>query len=121
LDDEYKKAFVALKDNKEKLKILWDLEHSLLEINVGHKLIPNHKNLERIEIYKKIYFDGLTKDKFMDTIFVLQRGTTPLGRIIFLSDNKITPSLHLEPSQLKSCIINTKFKRLLFPCKKSAK
>jgi hypothetical protein len=63
----------------------------------GHKLIPNHKNLERIEIYKKIYFDGLTKDKFMDTIFVLQRGTTPLGRIIFLSDNKRTPSLHLEP------------------------
>ena len=97
LDEEYKKAFVALKDNKEKLKILCDLEHSLLEINVGHKLTPNHKNLERIEIYKKIYFDGLTKDKFMDTIFALQRGTTPLGRIIFLSDNKITPSLHLEP------------------------
>jgi hypothetical protein len=53
LDDEYKKAFVALKDNKEKLKILWDLEHSLLEINVGHKLIPNHKNLERIERFIK--------------------------------------------------------------------
>jgi len=75
LDKEYKKAFVALKDNEEKLKILLDLERSLLEINVAYVLTPNHKNLERVEIYKKIYFDGLTKDKFMNTIFALQRGT----------------------------------------------
>jgi hypothetical protein len=75
LDEEYKKAFVALKNNKEKLQILCDLECSLLEINVGHKLVPSYKNLEKVEIFKKIYFDGLTKDKFMDTIFALQRGS----------------------------------------------
>lgn len=75
LTEEYKKAFIALKNNDEKLKILWDLERSLLEINVGHNLVPNNKNLERVDIYKKIYFDGLTKDRLMDTIFALQRGT----------------------------------------------
>ena len=26
--EEYKKAFIALKDNEEKLKVLWDLERS---------------------------------------------------------------------------------------------
>jgi hypothetical protein len=47
----------------------------LLEINVGHNLVLNDNNLERVDIYKKIYFDGLNKDRFMDTIFALQRGT----------------------------------------------
>ena len=32
------------------------------------------KNLEKVESSKKIYFDGLTKDRFIDTIFALQRG-----------------------------------------------
>ncbi|MGZ5511405.1 MAG: DUF2299 family protein [Nitrososphaeraceae archaeon] len=63
-----------MKNNEEKFNILWDLERSLIEINVGHILLPNHQNLDKIEIYKKIYFDGFSKDKFMDTIFALQRG-----------------------------------------------
>jgi hypothetical protein len=71
---EDKKAFIALKNNEEKLKILWDLERSLLQINVGHKLLPNYKNLEKVEIYKKLYFDGLSKNTFMDTMFGVQRG-----------------------------------------------
>jgi len=71
---EDKKAFAALENNEEKFKILWDLERSLIEINVGYVLLPNQKNLDKVEISKKIYFDGLTKDKFMDIIFALQRG-----------------------------------------------
>ena len=67
-----KKAFEH-KKIEEKLQILWDLERSLIEINVGYVFLPNHLNLERLQFSKKIYFDGLSKDKFMDTIFALQR------------------------------------------------
>jgi hypothetical protein len=58
----------------EKFKVLWDLQRSLLEINVEHELIPNFNNLEKVNIKKTVFFDALTKDKFMDTIFALQRG-----------------------------------------------
>ena len=75
LKDEDKKAFIALRNkDEEKFKILWDLQRSLLEINVEHELIPNFDNLEKVFIKKKVYFDALTKDKFMDTIFALKRG-----------------------------------------------
>jgi hypothetical protein len=58
----------------DKFKILWDLQHSLLVINVEHELFPNFDNLEKVNIKKTVYFDALTKDKFMNIIFVLQRG-----------------------------------------------
>ena len=51
-----------------------DLKRSLLEINVGYKIEKDLENLESIIITKTIYFDGLTKDKFMDTRFALLRG-----------------------------------------------
>jgi hypothetical protein len=75
LKDEDKKAFIAFRNkDDEKFKILWDLQRSLIEINVEHELNPNFDNLEKVIIRKKVYFDALTKDKFMDTIFALQRG-----------------------------------------------
>jgi hypothetical protein len=72
--NEDKKTYAALKNNEEKLRIIWDLQRSLLEINVEYEIQPNFDNLESIIIKKTIYFDALTKDKFMDTIFTLQRG-----------------------------------------------
>lgn len=68
------KKHVALENNEEKLKIIWDLRHSLLEINVEYEVKQNFDNLESIIIKKTIYFDGLSKNKFMDTRFVLIRG-----------------------------------------------
>ena len=63
-----------MKNNEEKLRIIWDLQRSLLEINVEYEFKPNIDNLESIIIKKTIYFDALTKHKFMNTIFALQRG-----------------------------------------------
>jgi hypothetical protein len=71
---EDQKAYVALKNNEEKLRIIWDLQRSLLEINVEYEVKPDFDNLESIIIKKTVYFDGLSKDRFMDTIFALQRG-----------------------------------------------
>jgi hypothetical protein len=46
----------------------------MLEINVGHKIEKDLDNLESIVINKIVYFDGLTKDKFMDSRIALVRG-----------------------------------------------
>jgi hypothetical protein len=72
--NEDQKAYVALKNKEEKIRILFDLQRSLLEINVGYKIEKDLENLESIIITKTIYFDGLTKDRFMDTRFALLRG-----------------------------------------------
>ncbi len=68
------KTYVAMKNNEEKLRIIWDLQRSLLEINVEYEFKPDTDNLESIIIKKTMYFDALTKHNFMDTIFALQRG-----------------------------------------------
>jgi len=57
---EDQKTYNALKNTEEKLRIIWELQRSLLEINLEYEVKPN--------------FDNLIKDKFMDTIFTLQRG-----------------------------------------------
>jgi hypothetical protein len=71
---EDQKTYVALKNNEEKLRVLWDLQRSLLEINVEYEFKPNFDNLESIIVKKTIYFDALTKNKFMDSIFALRSG-----------------------------------------------
>ena len=67
LSNEDQKAYVALKIKEEKLRIIRDLQCSLLEINIGHKIEKDLYNLEPILIMKTVYFDSLTKEKFMDT------------------------------------------------------
>ena len=74
LSNEDQKAYVALKNKEEKLRTLFDLQRSLLELNVGYKIEKDLENLESIIITKIIYFDGLSKDRFMDSRFALLRG-----------------------------------------------
>ena len=71
---EDQKTYIALKNTEEKLRIIWELQRSLLEINLEYEVKPNFDNLESIILKKTVYFDNLIKDKFMDTIFTLQRG-----------------------------------------------
>ncbi len=71
---EDQKTYIALKNTEEKLRIIWELQRSLLEINLEYEVKPNFDNLESIILKKTLYFDNLIKDKFMDTIFTLQRG-----------------------------------------------
>lgn len=51
---EDQKAYTALKNNEEKLRIIWELQRSLLEINLEYEVKPNFDNLESI-ILKKQY------------------------------------------------------------------
>jgi hypothetical protein len=78
--EEDKRAYAYLKKEK-KQEFIWDLQKSLLEINVEFFFVPDLDKLERIHLTKKIYFDALIKDKFVDTILALRRA----GSLIELS------------------------------------
>jgi hypothetical protein len=68
------KAYAALKSNERKNAYALDLQMQLLMLNVEFNFEPEDiYNLEKINIGKTVYFDGINKDKFFDTIFVLRR------------------------------------------------
>lgn len=75
-NEEDKIAFSAYKDKEKKLQR--DLQRSLIGINVLYSFFPNIDNLERVDISKRIYFDALTKDEFVDTIITLGRATAAI-------------------------------------------
>jgi hypothetical protein len=52
----------------KKYKFWRDLKTYLILMNVNTKIEPNLDELESIELSKWIYFDGLTQDKFVETI-----------------------------------------------------
>jgi hypothetical protein len=59
------------KDNKERLRILWELRFGLLNTGLGFGGIA--MPLERLEISTQIYHDGLTKNAFMDKLAQVKR------------------------------------------------
>ena len=50
---EDQKTYTALKNTEEKLRIIWELQRSLLEINLEYEVKPNFDNLESIILKKK--------------------------------------------------------------------
>ena len=79
LGPDDKNAFSDLKDKEKKLEILSDLQRSLIAINVEYSFSPDFDSLEKVAITKNVYFDALTKDKLVDTIFALRRATAAVG------------------------------------------
>lgn len=67
-----KRIFSQLTEEKKKL-FFEDLEFSLLPMNVSYMVHPDRNVLEYVHIEKSIYFDGLTKDRFYDSIFAVVR------------------------------------------------
>jgi hypothetical protein len=51
--------------NKEGKKFFWNLRDKLIGINVGYTIHPSMEKVERVDITKVIYFDGLTKNTFL--------------------------------------------------------
>jgi hypothetical protein len=60
--------------NKEGKKFFWNLRDKLIAINVGYTIHPSMEKVERIDITKVIYFDGLTKNIFFNSLSDVQRG-----------------------------------------------
>jgi hypothetical protein len=64
---QYKKEFDALNDDfKENL--LLDISQGLTMMNLIVHFHPHHMNLERILFQDMIYYDGLTKDRIMNSL-----------------------------------------------------
>jgi hypothetical protein len=54
---------------------------ALLNIDVDHHISPNADTLQSIIISKTIYFDGLTRDRFFDSLLVLKRAFSLLDLV----------------------------------------
>ena len=44
-----------------------------VEYNVEHQINPNADTLQSISIIKTIYYDGLMRDKFFNSVLLLKR------------------------------------------------
>jgi hypothetical protein len=60
-------------DQERKESFLRAVRLALLNIDVDHQLSPNADTLQSIFITKTIYFDGLTRDRFFDSVLLLKR------------------------------------------------
>jgi hypothetical protein len=69
-DDQ--RAFYRL-DPERRESFLRAVRWALLNIDVDHQINPNADILQSISIIKTIYFDGLTRDKFFNSISLLKR------------------------------------------------
>ena len=60
-------------DQESKESFLRAVRWALLNIDVDHQISPNADTLQSIFITKTIYFGGLTRDGFFDSVLLLKR------------------------------------------------
>lgn len=60
-------------DREKKESFLRAVRCALLNIDVDHQISPKADTLQSIFITKTIYFEGLTRDRFFDSILLLKR------------------------------------------------
>lgn len=70
---EEQKVFAHLKEDKKK-EFFFAIITPLMEMNLRHSVHPNPDKAEYFHIEKRIYFDGLTKDRFFDTVEKVYKG-----------------------------------------------
>lgn len=70
MDQDYQNAYKLL-PALEQTNFFYDLKLALLQMNVMYSLENSFRELKSVAVVKPIYFDGLTKDKFFDTVFTV--------------------------------------------------
>jgi hypothetical protein len=63
----------SLLDRERKESFLRAVRWALLNIDVDHQISPDADTLQSISITKTIYFDGLTRDRFFNSVLLLKR------------------------------------------------
>jgi hypothetical protein len=77
-------SFIAI----EGKKFFWNLQNALNQLNVSYSLYPNIESIERVDINKKIYFDGLTKNTVFNVLLDINRAITCVNlQYQWLSEN----------------------------------
>jgi hypothetical protein len=69
--DENQQSTLQLMENKKRITFLWNLRFGLL--NMGVQFSPITVPFGPLEISKIIYYDGLTKNAFMEKLFEVKK------------------------------------------------
>ena len=91
MDQDYQNAYKLL-PALEQTNFFYDLKLALLQMNVMYSLEKGFRELKSVEVIKPIYFDGLTKDKFFDTVFTVHHAIEIARTKLGLFRNRILPS-----------------------------
>jgi hypothetical protein len=67
LAEVHQKALQAL-SKKDRDKFIWDMRHALLFQDANFEMSPGGGELNSIQFSGEIYYDGLTKNKLMETL-----------------------------------------------------
>ncbi|MDQ4100580.1 MAG: DUF2299 family protein [Thermoproteota archaeon] len=91
MDKDYQNAYKSL-PVLEQTNFFYDLKLALLQMNVMYNLESGFRELKSVTVVKPIYFDGLTKDKFFDTVFTVHHAIEIARTKLGLFRNRILPS-----------------------------
>ena len=67
LADEHYRALMSLSEDRRE-ELLWEIKFKLLFLPTGFQILPNVKEPQIFQFTREIYFDGLNKNLFMDSI-----------------------------------------------------
>lgn len=86
-NEDDSKAFLILTEH-EKKEFQMNLEILLIQVNLIYNILPDPpRRIDSVEMTRQIYFDGLTRDKFIDSIIAILRGL----QIVKLNYNSLQP------------------------------
>lgn len=91
MDEEYQNAYKSL-PVLEQTNFFYDLKLALLQMNVMFSLENGYRELQSVTVVKPICFDGLTKDKFFDTVFIVHHAIEITRTKLGLFSNRVLPS-----------------------------
>ena len=92
LDEDAQKRLRSLPE-KERQDILWDIRFGLIALDVQFQMIPNGNMPTVIQVSKLLYYDGVTKDRFMGLV---QKVTDSLLLVVWKLQRKFGASAPKE-------------------------
>jgi len=72
LSNEHYRSLMSLNPEKRN-ELLWEMRFTLLFLPTGFQILPNVNNPQLFQFTRELYFDGLTKNLFMDAVKQVHR------------------------------------------------
>ncbi len=67
LADEHYRSLMSLADERRE-ELLWDIKFKLLFLATGFQILPSAEDPQIFQFTRELYFDGLNKNIFMDSL-----------------------------------------------------
>lgn len=86
-------------DDARREEFIWDIRFGLLFRESGFNMLPDIKNPERVDFIREIHYDGLNKNKLMESIrenfrcnlFIIWKLNKQFGELVPRSDSIESP------------------------------